>query len=151
MDPKFYLPTLALLFIVSDIIGQTSSADSAEIRATVERFHRALGDGDRAAALQLLAPEAVILEGGAAQSRAEYEREHLGEDIAFARATKSERSETQIQQKGDAAWVTTKSRTTGTFNGRKIDSVGVELMVLTKGGAGWRIRAIHWSSRSNKK
>jgi hypothetical protein len=42
------------------------------------------------------------------------------------------------------------SKTTGTFNGRKIDSAGAELIVLTKGDSGWRIRAIHWSNRKAK-
>jgi hypothetical protein len=36
------------------------------------------------------------------------------------------------------------------FNDWKIDSAGVELMVLTKGDSGWRIRAIHWSNRKTK-
>jgi len=35
------------------------------------------------------------------------------------------------------------------FNGHKIDSVGVELVGLTKDDTGWRSRAIHWSSHSN--
>jgi len=139
-----------LLFAVGDIIAQTDSADLAEISATIERFHRALVQGDRAAALALLAQDAVILESGEAQSRAEYEREHLAEDIAFARTTTTERSQLKIQRHGDAAWATAASKTTGTFNGRKIDSIGVELMVLTKDDAGWRIRAIHWSNRKTK-
>ena len=151
MNLKLRLAGLALLVAVGDIIGQTGSADPAEISATVERFHRALVQGDRAAALDLLASDAVILEGGEAQTRAEYEREHLANDIAFARTTTTERSQLRIQRQGDAAWATATSKTTGTFNGRKIDSVGVELMVLTKDDAGWRIRAIHWSSHSNKK
>ena len=132
------------------VIAQTGGPDASEISAAVERFHHALAQGDRDAALQLLGPDAVILESGEMQTRAEYEREHLGEDIAFAKATKSERSQVIIQQQGDAAWATATSQTTGTFNGRKIDSVGVELVVLTKSDSGWRIRAIHWSNRKSK-
>ena len=151
LNLRLWLAGLALLFAVGDIIGQTGSANTAEISATVERFHRALVQGDRTAALALLASDAVILEGGEAQTRAEYEREHLGDDIAFARTTTTERSQLKIEQKGDAAWATATSKTTGMFNGDKIDSVGVELVVLTKDDTGWRIRAIHWSSHSNKK
>ena len=150
---KRWLVALTCLFLggtSAKLSGQAAAPAAEEISATVERFHRALADGDRAAALRLLAPDAIILEGGEAQSRAEYEREHLAEDIAFAHATKTDRSQLQVEQKGDAVWITTKSKTTGTFNGRKIDSVGVELIVLTKGEDGWRIRAIHWSSHSNK-
>jgi ketosteroid isomerase-like protein len=130
-----------------DVIAQAALTDGAAIAAAVEDFHRALTQGDPPAALALLAAEAVILESGESQTRAKYEREHLGEDIAFARATTTERSPLKIQQEGNVAWTIATSKTTGTFNGRKIDSVGVELMVLTKTESGWRIRAIHWSNR----
>ena len=151
MNLTLQLAGLVVLFAVGDTFAQTDSADLAEISATVERFHRALVQGDRTAALALLTPDAVILEGGEAQTRDEYEREHLADDIAFARTTQTERSQLKIQRQGDAAWATATSKTTGAFNGRKIDSVGVELVVLTKADPGWRIRAVHWSSHSNKK
>ena len=141
---------LLLSLPAHDIIAQTASTDAAGITAAVEGFRRALTQGDRAAALALLAPDAAILESGHLQTRTEYEREHLGEDIAFARATKAEHSPLKIQHEGNVAWTTAISKTTGTFNGRKIDSSGVELMVLTKTESGWRIRAIHWSSRASK-
>jgi hypothetical protein len=50
-------------------------------------------------------------------------------------------------QDGNMAWVASTSETTGSFNGRAVNSEGAELMVLTKGPSGWRIVAIHWSSR----
>jgi ketosteroid isomerase-like protein len=142
---------LLILLLTRHASAEISTADAAEIRATVEGFHRALRQGDRDAALRLLAPDAMILESGEAQTREEYEREHLGEDMAFAKATSTERSEIKIERQADAAWATAKSKTTGTFNGRKIDSVGVELMVLTKSDSGWLIRAIHWSNRNQEK
>ncbi len=139
-----------LPLLASGSMAQPAPADTAGITAAVENFHRALAQGDRKSALALLADDAVILESGSAQTRAEYKREHLGEDIAFAHATKTERSPLAIQQEGNVAWTTATTRTTGTFNGREIDSTGVELMVLTKGESGWRIRAIHWSSYKTK-
>lgn len=138
---------LLLPFGVGDIIGEAPSADTAEIQAAVEGFHNALVHGNRAAALALLSPDALILESGEFQTRAEYEREHLAEDIAFASATKTERSPLIIRQQGNVAWTAATTKTTGTFKGRKIDSAGVELMVLAKDKSGWRIRAIHWSSQ----
>src|SRR6266511_3981764 len=128
---KNLLPRWLLTFILllplrpGDIIAQVASTDRVAIAAAAEGFHRALAQGDRAAALALLAPDAAILESGHLQTRAEYEREHLGEDIAFARATTTTRSPLAIQQEGNAAWTTATSRTTGTFNGRKIDSAGI--------------------------
>lgn len=146
----FFVAALSIAGVIGNVCAQVGAPASAEISATVERFHRALADGERAAALKLLTPDAIILEGGEAQSRTEYEREHLDEDIAFARTAKTERSQPQIQQQDHAAWVTTKSKTTGTFKGHKVDSIGIELVVLTKGKDGWRIRAVHWSSHQSR-
>ena len=148
LNLRLWLVSLLLLpLAASDVVGQTASTDTREVKAAVEGFYQALTHNDRAAALALLSPDAVILESGESQTRAEYEREHLVEDIAFAGATKTERSPLTIRQEGNVAWTTATSKTTGTFQGRKIDSTGVELMVLTKDASGWRIRAIHWSSR----
>jgi ketosteroid isomerase-like protein len=139
-----------LLFSGHDLTAEITAPDSAAISGIVEGFHRALVQGDRATALQLLAPDALILENGETQTREEYEREHLGADNAFAQATKTERSDIRIQQQGDAAWVSAKSKTTGMFNGREVDILSIELIVLTKSDSGWRIHAIHWSSRRAK-
>ena len=74
----------------------------------------------------------------------------MAEDIEFASATTTERLPVIIRQEGNVAWRTATSKTTGSFKDRKIDSTGVELMVLTKDKSGWRIRAINWSSRKTK-
>lgn len=139
-----------MALLVSRAMAQSVPADTAGITAAVENFHRTLAQGDCKSALALLADDVAILESGSAQTRAEYEREHLGEDIAFTHATKTERSPLAIQQEGNVAWTIATSKTTGTFNGHRIDSTGVELMVLIKGDSGWHIRAIHWSSRKGK-
>jgi ketosteroid isomerase-like protein len=139
-----------LLSFTGTIVAQTPSSDKAEVQATVEGFHRALAQRDGAAALALLSSGALILESGELQTRAEYERHHLAEDIAFVSATKTERLAITINREGNVAWTTATSKTTGTFQGRKIDSRGAELMVLTKQDGEWRIRAIHWSSHANK-
>jgi ketosteroid isomerase-like protein len=59
---------LVLLFAAHDLIAQSNAPDAAEISAAVERFHQALMEGDRTAALELLAPDAIILESGELQS-----------------------------------------------------------------------------------
>jgi len=98
----------------------------------------------------LLAQDTVILESGSAQSREEYGREHLGGDIAFAKGAQTTRANETVYHEGGVAWTTATTRAQGNFNGRKIDSSGVELIVLTKQDGKWRIRAIHWSSHANK-
>src|SRR5947207_616204 len=63
--------------------------ETAEVLSAVHSLHAALTRGDAQAALVLLAQDAVILESGSAQSREEYAREHLGEDIASAKAVRT--------------------------------------------------------------
>ncbi|MET0397356.1 MAG: nuclear transport factor 2 family protein [Longimicrobiaceae bacterium] len=126
------------------------ASDSAAVAATVERYHRSLASGDSAAALALLTTDAVILESGSAESRAEYRSHHLPADIEFARAVPSQRGPLRVKVQGDAAWATSTSTTQGQFRGRAVNSAGAELMVLTRTRDGWRIAAIHWSSRTRR-
>ncbi|MDX2060080.1 MAG: nuclear transport factor 2 family protein [Gemmatimonadales bacterium] len=146
--PSRFRPVLLSLAVTvaagSDLRGQTS-ADSAA--AVVAAFHAALAAGDSTAALGLLAEDVAILESGGRESLAEYRSHHLPGDIKFAAAVPSRRNPPRVIVSGDAAWVVGTSETTGTIDGRAIDSAGAELVVLTRTAVGWRIRAIHWSSR----
>lgn len=129
---------------------QPASGDSAAVAAAVHRYHAALAAGDSAAALALLAPDAVILESGGVESRAEYRSHHLSADIEFARAVRSEQGPVRVRVKGDVAWASSTSTSQGQFRGRAINSAGAELMVLVRTPQGWRIAAIHWSSRTRR-
>jgi ketosteroid isomerase-like protein len=133
---------LVLILAVSAFADETDN-----VRATVDAFHAALSRGEGAAAMKALAPDAIILEGGGVETRAEYESHHLAADMAFAKALPSTRSNVRVQINGDTAWLTSASRTEGSFNEKPINSRGAELVVLTKSADGWRIRAIHWSSQ----
>ena len=121
--------------------------DSAAVADAAHRFHAALEAGDTAAVLGLLAPDVRVLESGGLETREEYRSHHLPGDMAFAAAVAREAGPLSVTVAGDAAWVVSTSRTSGTFRDRPVDSVGVELMVLSREADGWRIRAIHWSSR----
>jgi len=66
--------------------------------AVAARFSQALARGDSAAAARLLAPDAVILESGGRETRAQYIAGHLGEDIDFARSVISTRTVTDAQR-----------------------------------------------------
>jgi ketosteroid isomerase-like protein len=127
-----------------------SQSDSSAIAATVSEYHHALESGDSAKALSLLANDAVILESGGMESRAEYRSHHLSGDIEFARAVKSVRSPLAVTVNGSTAWTYGTSTTQGSFNGRAINSVGAESMILSKDSKGWKIRQIHWSSRTRR-
>lgn len=128
--------------------AHAQTADQKAVAATVQSYHDALARGDSAGAMRLLAPDALILESGGLETRADYQGHHLPGDIAFARAVPSQRAAPSVVVAGDVAWVVGTSKTTGTYRERAINSAGAELMVLSRTADGWRIRAIHWSSRS---
>lgn len=134
--------------LLPDHLAAQTAADSASV--TVATFHMALAQGDSSAALALLAPDVVILESGGLETLGEYRSHHLPADIAFARAVPSSGADSRVAVAGGVAWVTTTSTTTGTFRDRPINSQNAELVVLSRESTGWRIRAIHWSSRNRR-
>jgi ketosteroid isomerase-like protein len=127
--------------------AQSTPSDATAVEATVRGFHQALASGDAAGALRLLATDAVILEGGARETRDEYAAHHLPEDIEFARAVPMQRGPIQVTVSGNTAWASSTGKLQGTFRSRPIDMAVAELMVLSRAAAAWEIRAIHWSSR----
>ncbi len=145
-------PTAPLVFALALISvpasAQSPTADQIAVLATVRAFHEALAQGDSLAALRLLADDATVLESGTRETRAEYRRYHLPGDIAFGRAVPSKRGDPTVTVQGEVAWVVGTNRTTGTFRDRAINSAGAELVVLSRTPDGWRIRAVHWSSRT---
>jgi ketosteroid isomerase-like protein len=131
-----------------DLFGQTT--DSASVVGVVASFHAALRTGDSTAALRLLDREAMILESGDAETRAEYRSHHLPEDIKFARTVQSKESILRVSVSGSVAWVASTTVNEGAFERRRVSSAGAELVVLKRTDAGWKIAAIHWSSRARK-
>lgn len=127
--------------------AQKTNADMAAVEKTVRSFHEALAAGDSNGALQLLAPDVVVLESGGLETREEYQSHHLAGDIEFAQVVTTRRSAIQVTVSGDVAWASSTSETQGNFRKRAVNSTGAELMVLSKTTKGWVIRAIHWSSR----
>ena len=130
--------------------GSTARPDSASVVSVIERFHAALTSGDSTGAMALLAHDAVILESGGVETRAEYQSHHLQGDIGYAKSMKSTRGPIRVSVRGDVAWASSTNTTTGESRGRQVNSAGAELMVLTRTAAGWRISAIHWSSRAQR-
>jgi ketosteroid isomerase-like protein len=125
-----------------------TGADAAAVTAVVHDFHAALAAGDSAAALALLTDDVLVLESGGLETRDEYRSHHLPADIEFARAVAARRGELQVRVSDDVAWAASTSTTTGEFRERAINAAGAELMVLVRTTGGWRIAAIHWSSRT---
>ena len=127
--------------------AQSSAAEAATVASVVSAFHAALEAGDAQTASRLLAPDAVILEGGDRETRKEYLDHHLQADIKFAQTVSTRRGKADVTVSGDTAWVISTSTMQGTYQSKPVDLVGAELMVLSRTPTGWVIRSIHWSSR----
>lgn len=123
------------------------ATDSAAVADAVHAYHAALQAGDTAAVLRLLGDDVRVAESGGIETRDEYLSHHLPGDMAFAAAVTRETGPVAVTVSGDVAWAISTSRASGTFRDRAINSIGAELMVLSRDGGAWRIRAIHWSSR----
>ena len=148
-------PALAILAMASTngVVAAHASgtaSDSSEVVALVQRFDALMAAGDSAGLLALLADDAVVLESGGQETRAEFRAHHLPADIRFAKAVTSAQGPITVRVQGDVAWASSTSTVEGTLNGRAINSVSAELMVMSREPGGWKIRAIHWSSRSRR-
>ncbi len=133
----------------ADPAAASVTAEATEAVTVVDAFHAALQSGDTAGALNFLAPDVMIFEGGGAErSREEYASHHLSSDAAFSAATEASVTRRSGWASGDVAWIVSEGRTMGQFNGRAVNLLTTETMVLRRGADGWRIRHIHWSSRT---
>lgn len=146
---RVLLPAL-LLALPGVLHGQATQSDSVAIVQILDRFQAALYAGDSSAVLNMLAPDAVILEGGGIETLAEYRKQHLPADIRHAKSTTRKAGPTSVRVMGSVAWAWSTAETTGTSQGQTTRSVGAELAVLSRTADGWRIQAIHWSSRRRR-
>ncbi|MDP2258590.1 MAG: nuclear transport factor 2 family protein [Caulobacter sp.] len=148
------LLALSILLIASPVAVAVAPATVAAASQSapvlvVDAFHAAMGRADAAGVADLLLDDAVIFEqGGAESSKAEYVEAHLPGDIAYSQGMTDTIASRRSTVKGAIAWVLTQGRTTGTYDGKKVDRLTTETMVLKKTKEGWRIAHIHWSSRA---
>lgn len=139
-------PLFALLFVGSASLS-AQDVSEAQVVAVVDAFHSALAEGDSTSALDHLADDVIILEGGGVENKAHYRSGHLAGDMRFAQAVPRERGEIIVRVVGDVAWAHSTNTAQGQMGDREINSQGAELVVLVREGQAWKIRAIHWSSR----
>src|SRR5689334_20218670 len=103
----------ATVFVFALMTGGCTSAppappppSEADIVKVVNAFYGAISAGDNAAAMKLIAPDAVFVESGKIETRAEYEMNHLPADIDFEKQVKAERGPLRVTFQGtDTAWV----------------------------------------------
>ena len=116
----------------------------ADVTAVVEAFYGGVTAGDSAAVMQLIAPDAVFVESGKIETRAEYEANHLPADIDFERQVKAQRGPLRVTFDGrDTAWVISRAEYD---EGNPEKYINTQLMVLTRDTGEWRIRTISWST-----
>lgn len=144
-----WVSVVALLAVVVGPMGVQGQSTEEAVVAVVDAYHTALASGDSTTALSLLADDVAILESGGAEDKTHYQSGHLSGDMRFAAAVPRVRSEIRVTVVGDVAWAWSTNTAQGRIGEREINSRGAELMVLSRVGDQWLIRAIHWSSRSN--
>lgn len=140
----------SVITLSTSAAGAQSRPDSAAAVAVVEQFHAALTASDSARAVSLLTDDVLVIESGHIQTRAEYLGGHLGADMKASAGSKGERTVVKVTIVGDAAYVVSRTLNPPTGAAGNTGSESVELMVTTKSPAGWRISAVHWSSRRRR-
>lgn len=123
------------------------AATSPEL--AVDEFIGALSRGDATIAQQWLLPSVSIFEGGTQQtSRSAYARDHMTEDMKFLSNHQLRRISRSSGEVQSAAWVSTYYRITGGGVEGRPAALSDETVILARTPEGWRIRHIHWCSRS---
>ena len=145
---KKKMSAIALLIAAVAASPATFAADAKD---TLAAFHAALVAGDRAKALELLAPEVAIYESGYVErSRDEYASHHLGGDMEFAKTATRKVLQHNERVTGNTAIIWQETETTGTARGKAVHALGTETAILEKKGDAWAIVHVHWSSRKAK-
>lgn len=145
--PSFVVATALVLLALAACGRQDAAQDEVDVRTTLETFYGAMRTADTAAAMALIAEDAMFVEGGRLETREEYEKNHLPADISFEKQVTGQRGPWRISFRDDTAWAIATTEYDGLFDGAPVAFTGAQLAVLTREDAGWRIRSIHWSSR----
>jgi ketosteroid isomerase-like protein len=145
---RSHVATLAVVFAcASACTPAPPPPNEADIRAVLEGFYGAMKTGDTAKAMSFIASDAVFLESGKLETRAEYEANHLPNDIEFESQVTGVRGPLRVTFEGNTAWVIATTEYKGTFQAEPVSFMSAQLMVLARDSGQWRIRTIHWSSR----
>lgn len=137
---------IVLAFSSAALFAQQSS-EKEMIAKTLSDLETAIVENDSEKAGAILHDDVTILEGGGMETKSEYLSHHFHSDGKFLSAINREEVSQDIKIEGNVAWVTSKTKMTGTYSGRDIDMNSLELAVLKKENNTWKVVALHWSSR----
>ena len=139
--------TLLAMVISSMTLFAQQSTEKEMITKTLNDLETAIINNDSEQAGAILHDDVTILEGGGMETKSQYLSHHFHSDGKFLAAINREEVSQDIKIEGNVAWVTSKTKMTGTYLGRDIDLSSLELAVLKKENGMWRVVALHWSSR----
>ena len=145
--PLHCLALTALVLLIPACSSAPPVHSESEVSAVFESFYSAIKKGDPKAAMGVIAPDAMFVESGKLETRAEYEKNHLPLDIDFERQITGKRGPLRITFAGDTAWIIATTEYEGKIEDGFVSFASSQLMVLTKDADAWKIRSIHWSSR----
>lgn len=143
---KFTYALLALVISSMTLVAQQST-EKEMIAKTLSDLETAIINNDSEQAGSILHEDVTILEGGGMETKSQYLSHHFHSDGKFLAAINREEISQNIKIEGNVAWVTSKTKMTGTYSGRDIDMNSLELAVLKKENNTWKVVALHWSSR----
>lgn len=144
---KKFTYTLLVLVISSMTLFAQQSTEKEMIAKTLSDLEAAIISNDSEQAGKILHDDVTILEGVGMETKSQYLSHHFHSDGKFLAAIDREKISQDITIEDNVAWVTSKTKMTGTYSGRDIDMTSLELAVLKKENKEWKVVALHWSSR----
>lgn len=147
---------LVLLVATTTLLAQDMDhekhmhVDEEKLVQVLNDFRTAIISNDSEKAAALLTDDARILESGGIETKEEYLSHHFHSDGKFLSAMEREVRSQEVKSSENTAWISTVSHMSGTYNERDIGINSAELAVLVKTENGWKISAVHWSSRNSK-
>lgn len=109
-------------------------------------FRSAMQSGEIASVLRMLAPEVLIYDAGRElRSREAYAAGPLRRDLARLSAFYAETLSQDSAERGDTAWVSTRTRYLSQSTENPVSFIGTETLVLQRLAGGWQITHVHRS------
>lgn len=112
-----------------------------------DELFTALRAGDEKTVRQLLDPAVLIFESGGAEAGLEdYAAHHMPHDMTFLATLNSEPVSRQVFDYGDHAIVASRSRLRSDSQGKRVNLLSTETLLLERQDTQWRVAHVHWSS-----
>lgn len=154
---QIFMVVFAAIFSFNAAYAQPNSEKSVDMHFESEglktdagkvviEFHQAIQQGQKDKARGFLDDNVIIYEGGRVERSADdYANHHMYADMEYLADLDIEILEHSVRVLGSTAYSMSRTRLTGQYKGKAVNSEGMESMVLLKKEGGWKISHIHWS------